>query len=304
MWTLVGLGLGLLLHPYFPRNVEFAFFHLLPKAVPAEQADITVGSEWYPYSVSNFVLKAGPSTALALLGLIPIGVTLWRRRWPDWRTLVLAILALGFLSMVIRSQRIMEYFPAFAVMFCAWSWSHASDAFDLAARLGRLRLPDRLWHIIGRLMPAAPWLVALALMPLIAVSTLVASKQASEGLAWTTYRDGAQWLARNTPAGSRVFTTGWDDFPHMFYWNTHNTYLVGLDPTYMSLEDPEAFQLWRSISQGRVPAPARQIRERFDSAYVLTDMEHKRFLEVAAADPDLEEVLRTRTVVVFRVRGG
>jgi hypothetical protein len=100
-----------------------------------------------------------------------------------------------------------------------------------------------------------------------------------------------------------VFTTGWDDFPHMFFWNTHNTYLVGLDPTYTSIEDPERYQLWRSIAQGRVAAPSRQIRERFDAPYVLTDLRHERFIQMAAADPGLEQVLRTRTVVVYRVRG-
>src|SRR5262249_19507941 len=84
---------------------------------------------------------AGPSTALAILGLVPIGVALWRRRWPEWCTLVLGILALGFLAMVIRSQRIMEYFPAFGVIFCAWSWSHAPETLGILAPLARPRLP-------------------------------------------------------------------------------------------------------------------------------------------------------------------
>jgi hypothetical protein len=140
--------------------------------------------------------------------------------------------------------------------------------------------------------------------PLVAISTLAASRQATDGLAWTTYRDGALWLAQNTPPGSRVFTTGWDDFPHMFYWNTHNTYLLGLDPTYMSLEEPERYRLWRSISQGQVPAPARTIRDTFDAAYVLTDLRHAAFIRAADADPGLEAVLRTPTVVVYHVRGG
>jgi hypothetical protein len=243
-------------------------------------------------------------TAIALLGLVPVGVALLQRRWPEWRTLVLGILALGFLAMTAASQRIMEYFPAFAVIFCAWSWSHNPGGLEAVAQLGRLVLSERLCRGIGRLVPAAPWIAAVVVAPFVTTSTLLASKQATEGVPWTAYRDGALWLARNTPAGSRVFTTGWDDFPHMLFWDTNNTYLVGLDPTYMSLYDPALFDRWRSISQGRVPNPSREIRERFDSPYVLTDMEHKRFLEVAAADPGLEEVLRTKTVVVFRVRGG
>jgi hypothetical protein len=249
------------------------------------------------------MVRAGPSTALTLLGLVPIGLQLARRRWPEWRTLVLGILALGFLAMVARSQRLIEYYPAFAVMFCAWSWSHAPEVRGSLVALARSRLPDRITVALGRVWPVTPWLAAVVAAPFIVTSTLIASHEAGEGIAWATYRDGARWLAENSPAGSRVFTTGWDDFPHMFFWNTHNTYLVGLDPTYMSLDDPEGYQLWRSISLGRVPAPSQQIRERFGSPYVLTDLHHERFLQVAAADPGLEQVLRTRTVVVYRVRG-
>lgn len=303
-WTAAGLGLGLLLHPYFPRNVEFAFFHLLPKAVPAEQAGVSVGQEWAPYSLRGFVTRAGPSTALVAIGLLPVGITLWRRQRPDWRVLVMAILAVGFLGMVARSQRIIEYFPAFAAMFCGWSLSYSPVAAAWFSDLARARLPARVLNAGSWLRPVAPWLAALLLAPAIVTSTLIAAKSADDGLDWDTYRDGALWLAAHSPAGSRVFTTGWDDFPHMFYWNTHNTYLVGLDPTYMSLEDPEAYRLWRSISEGRTRNPSQLIRERFESPYVLTDLAHARFIDVAAGDPGLQEVFRNKTVVVYRVRGG
>jgi len=227
-----------------------------------------------------------------------------RREWPDWRTLVLGLLALGFLAMVAASQRIIEYFPAFGVIFCAWSWSHAPGTWRTLAGLMRLRPFAGRDRLVRGVALAAPWLVALVAAPYIASSIVVASRQAGEGVAWHTYRDGALWLAANTPAGSRVFTTGWDDFPHMFFWNTHNVYLAGLDPTYSSLEDPATWQVWRSITQGRTRSPSVPIRERFDAPYVLTDLQHERFLQMAASDPGLEEVFRTRTVVIYRVRGG
>jgi hypothetical protein len=90
----------------------------------------------------------------------------------------------------------------------------------------------------------------------------------------------------------------------MFFWNTHNTYLVGLDPTYMSLEDPEQYKLWRAIAAGRVPAPSQTIREQFEALYVLTDRKHDGFMRAAAADPGMQVVLRTPTVIVYRVLGG
>ncbi|MCC7368567.1 MAG: hypothetical protein IT306_09100 [Chloroflexi bacterium] len=309
-WTLLGLAIGLLTHPYFPRNVEFAFFHLLPKAVPAEAGEVAVGQEWAPYSFNGFVVRVGPTMALTLLGLLPLVLTLWRRQWPEWRALVLAILAVGFLAMVAASQRIIEYYPAISVIFCAWSLSHAGgplwEVLGRFWRALRARTPaatERIGGLAWRLRRAAPVLAFAVLLPFIISSIGVAGRQASTGLAWNTYRDGALWLARNTPAQAWVFTTGWDDFPHMFFWNTHNYYLIGLDPTYMSLEDPEGYTLWRSVTQGRVPNPSKTIRERFNSEWVLTDLEHRGFLRVAAQDPGLEEVFRSSTVVVYHVRG-
>ncbi len=316
-WTVAGLALGLLLHPYFPRNVEFAFFHLLPKALPTEQPDVPIGLEWYPYSLRSFMIRVGPSAGVAVLGLVPLGCALWRRERLDWRALVLGMLALGFLAMVARSQRIIEYFPAFAVIFCAWSWSHTPAVVIVTRQVARAlatrmaeRWPDGLPAQLLRLQPyarsLAPWLAGVVLAPCIVLSVVVASKEAQTGTAWDTYRDGAIWLADNTPAGSRVFTTDWDDFPHMFFWNTHNTYLVGLDPTYMSLEDPERYRLWHSISAGQVKAPSQVIREQFDAPYVLTDRtsKHDGFMRAAAADPGMQVVLRTPTVIVYRVLGG
>ena len=304
-WTLAGIGLGLLFHPYFPRNIEFAFFHLLPKAVPTEQPDVPVGLEWYPFSLGGFVVRVGPSATVALLGLVPLGVALWRRQRLDWRALVLGILAIGFLGMVARSQRLIEYFPAFATIFCAWTWSHTPAMTELLARLrGKLPQIDRfLSEDVPRLRTVVPYLACLLLVPTVVLSILTASREARTGVAWDTYRDGALWLVEHSPAGSRVFTTDWDDFPHMFFWNTHNTYLVGLDPTYMSLEDPALYKLWHSISAGQVPSPSRAIREQFNAPYVLTDRKHDRFIRVANADPGLQVVYRTPTVIVYRVRG-
>ena len=107
------------------------------------------------------------------------------------------------------------------------------------------------------------------------------------------------------PPGSLVFNTDWDDFPQLFFWNSHNVYVVGLDPTYMSLYDPALYRLWRSIANGSVPNPSAPIRERFGAQYVLSDTveeQHKRFLAVAAEDPGLEEVFRSEKAAVLRVR--
>ena len=304
-WTLLGLGLGLLLHPYFPRNVEFAFFHLLPKAVPAEQAAVTVGQEWYPYSLNGFIVRAGPSTALTLLGLVPIVHQLARRRWPDWRTLVLGILALGFLAMVARSQRLIEYYPAFAVIFCAWSWSHAPATIAALAGLARFspvrpHVPDG-----RRFLPVLPWLAAIVIAPFIVTSTLIASREADDGVGTGTPTATAPSGLRETPRPARASSPPAGTISRTCSSGTPTTPTssASTPPTRRS-KTPSGTSSGARSHRAECPRPSRAIREHFGALYILSDHRHERFLQVAAADPGLEPVLRTRTVVIYRVRGG
>ena len=49
--------------------------------------------------------------------------------------------------------------------------------------------------------------------------------------------------------------------------------------------------------------PAASIRDQFDCGWVFSDLDHRAFLDQAAADPDLVEVYRDRSSVIFAVRG-
>jgi hypothetical protein len=115
------------------------------------------------------------------------------------------------------------------------------------------------------------------------------------------YANASLWLEKNTPAGARVFQTDWDDFPRLFYYNTHNTYLIGLDPTYLQLYDADLYDLWVEITQGDVENPSQMIARTFDSRYIHTDLNHRDFLQVAAEDPGLKEVYRDDQAVIFEV---
>ena len=118
---------------------------------------------------------------------------------------------------------------------------------------------------------------------------------------YQTYAGASAWLEANSPAGARVFQTDWDDFPRLFFYNTKNTYLIGLDPTYMQLYDEELYNLWVKITQGDVEQPAAIISSQFGASYILTDLLHKDFLDQAALDLRLVESYRDEYAVVFSV---
>lgn len=118
---------------------------------------------------------------------------------------------------------------------------------------------------------------------------------------WTAYRGAADWLARNTPEGSTVFHTDWDDFPKLFHYNTHNTYIVGLDPDFMRLQDERLYQLWKDATRGENGDLAGVVR-RFDSEYVFTDRKHDELIDRIAGSPDFVEVYSDAWSRVYRLR--
>jgi hypothetical protein len=227
-------------------------------------------------------------------GLLPILHRLWRRERPDFQSTTVLFMALGFLMLQVRSQRIVEYYPAFAVLLAAWSWSH----------LG-LPLPARLASPRPRWQPVLLGLGMVLLLVWLGTTAGRARRDtdgAGAAARLDSYRDAALWLVANSPPRSLVFNTDWDDFPQLFFWNSHNIYITGLDPTYMSLYDLELYRLWRAVGGGSHPEPSQPIRERFGAQYVMSDVQHRRFLERAAADSGLEEVFRSPSAIVFRVR--
>lgn len=287
----LGIAIGLVTHPYFPQNVQFSLLHLLPKAQVGIELDVRVGGEWYPFPASGFPTRVGPSIAITALGLLPILWQLGRRQLPDWRTVALGGLAVGFMGMTIRSQRIIEYYPAFAVLFCAWSWTYGFPGLTLKPH-------PRLRWLHHAVIPV----VALGLSAGLVWTVTQARRDATGAFNWEVPRDGALWLARNTPPGARVFTPAFDDFPRLFFWNTHNTYLLGLDPTYMTLYDEGLYEEWRRVATGRAPDAARVIRETFGAEYVFTERRRTAFVNAVTADPRFQTVHSTSRTLVLRVR--
>jgi hypothetical protein len=119
-----------------------------------------------------------------------------------------------------------------------------------------------------------------------------------------TYQAASTWLMDHTSHGTRIFQTDWDDFPRLFFHNTWNTYLIGLDPTYMQIKDPQLFERWVAITRGEVENPSNQIFEAFSAQYVLTDLAHKKFIDQAGKDPAMVEVFRDEEALIYQITLG
>ncbi|MEP7134930.1 MAG: hypothetical protein ABI904_08355 [Chloroflexota bacterium] len=285
LYISAGVILGMLLNPYFPQNIIFSYRHMLPKL--ADATSVRVGNEWYPYETKQLLENSFPSLMAFASGILALGLA---SRKMDSRTAFSLLLALLFGLMLFQARRFVEYFPPFALIFATFAWAPLFNPE-----------PDSVSSASWPRKYFAPLLLSVAVAVSITGSIPRARAALDSSKPYTLYADASAWLEKNTPAGARVFQTDWDDFPRLFFYNTHNTYLIGLDPTYMQLYDADLYNLWVKITQGNVENPSKIIADTFGAHWIHTDLSHQSFLSVAAKDPGLKEVFRDDQAVIFEV---
>jgi len=294
LYITAGMILGLIINPYFPENIIFSYRHMLPKL--ADATLVRVGNEWFPYETKQLLDNSLPALAAFASGALALGLS---ARKMDVRTAFAFLTSLLFGLMLFQARRFVEYFPPFSLIFAAFAWTPLFPPLTYI-------IPSR--HFprgLSSRFDLRAYLPVILLSLVVAISIARSIPPAREALGnskpYDLYAGASAWLKENTEAGARVFQTDWDDFPRLFFYNTHNTYLVGLDPTYMQLYNPDLYDLWVEITQGDVEEPSELIAGVFASQYVHTDLNHEDFLLMAQEDPGLEEVYRDDQAVIFEV---
>jgi hypothetical protein len=297
LYSGIGVATGLIINPYFPYNLIFVFHHILPKVV--ETTAVSVGNEWYPYTTGQ-LLSNSPLSLLAFFSA-SLALGLAGRRM-EVRTATGLFLACLFGLMLFQSRRFIEYFPAFALIFAAFAWTPVLVRMQ---NRDSEKVQGAQKALLNRIRPHLAAIVLIVILAPAIRMTFQESKSSLQGSKpYQLYAGASAWLAANTPAGERIFQTDWDDFPRLFFYNTHNTYLVGLDPTYMQNYDAELYAVWVDITRGRVENPSNMIIENFSAQYVLSDLLHDGFLQKADRDPHLVEVYRDTDAVIYQIVDG
>lgn len=286
--SFIGIAAGLVINPYFPKNLTLLREHWFMKAGGTYAVD--VGVEWYPYETWVIV---GSSAVAFIIYVVALLAFEYRDRVRDLTPLFFLIVSAMLLVMALRSRRFIEYWPPFAILF---------GAFTISPRLERIRFT---W--LARTRDRAFAAIAAAVVTIAAILWMGgAIWQAREDVKSEdnpfAYRGASEWIAANTPPGSMIFNTNWDKFPMLFHYNPNNTYIVGLDPTYMYDRDPELWKVYAAITLGEEENPAPLIRDRFGSEYVVTENAHSDFMQVCDDSGDFEKVYEDKFAVVLRVK--
>jgi hypothetical protein len=326
--AVIGWIVGVATHPYSNGLAQFLRLQVLGTGL---SPDISVGREWQPYSdVWWFAQVTGATFGLwvaalvvRLRGGVPMGAA----------EFMLLGCHFGFLVLTLKARRFVEYWPLFCVLSAAtlagpW-WNRVVAVVE---RMGSGTTGTRRW--------AQPLIrKGLSAGCIVAAGIVVATAPT-----WQAVRGGAKcefdlsaigsamtFLAANSDPGDVVFTDDWDVFPVYFYYNTHNHYIVGLDPKFTHHRDPVLWERYVKVSRGQVPADmevethgdagesAKQqvhaaledIRDYFGAKFAITDRDHKALAGKLAKATEFAELVYPSTnyveskeapYLIFRIR--
>lgn len=284
--TAIGAALGLVINPYFPKDLLLIFHHV--HMLLADAAAIDVGGEWYPFETWEMLAGNAVLFALCFAALLVFDV---RKRPRDSRPLFFLILAGIFLLMALRWRRFFEYWPPFAVLFAAFTFD-AQRMDQTSTWTWPRRFPARLG--------IAAWLIVMGAFAVVNVRGARADIRDTDDP--FAMRGASEWLADHTPAGSLIFNADWAEFPELFYYNQRNAYVTGLDPRYLYDAQPELWKVYDGIIEGQEKHPGPIIRERFGAEYVVARSDSTDFLNAANASGDFETVYSDANASVLHVR--
>lgn len=245
--ALLGIGVGWLLRPN-PLGVAKLEHNqiLVHEAVRHAQLPLQFGREWAPVAVSAlgpfaipiFLWVAG-SVFLLAATIDPRFRLEQRDRTLLWTSISLS--ALFFVLTVSVTRRFTPFWATSAVIAIAMAFTVALDRWVVEGPPRRDVAP-RLWATV-------------ALLAVLGASAWGAFGPEAAHVRWTgpadnSLREVAAWLRDNGTPEEIVCNVDWGMFPELFFWNTEDRYVCGLDPIFLYAYDPQLYWKYHHVATG------------------------------------------------------
>ena len=258
-----GLGAGLTFHPHFPGTYRFAWQHVVEKV--GNRDALPVGLEWTDGGLTWFV---GPALA-GVVALVAAIVVLARAPARSRLGITLTTLALGATGAVLLGSKFVEY--AVPLSFLALGVAMRDGGHGALLDAPRVR-----GALAGGLA-----LAMLATAGSVRSRVLVTEPDPDEAAGATDF------LRTVAEPGETIFHFHWNDFPEWVFHAPEFTYIVGLDPHFLYLHDPQRWQLYDSIGGAFPGTRSEPIRTVFGARWAVVRLPHPGAREALASDPGL-----------------
>jgi hypothetical protein len=291
--ALAGAAAGLVLNPYFPKNLAFLYHQIFNTGLGAEQY---AGGEWQSYDTWQWLQSNAVPIAVFFCG---IALALVKRIEQSAKSVSVFVFSLFFVALVWKSKRFVEYSSFF--MPLAGLGLIGPFLGNKAEEWRRSAFFKRADNIFYGGAAAAFLCVSFlfAFVPSRGENLFLGQIEKSLRDVQTLFSMSALnnvhgYLRENSAPGDIVFTDDWDVFPRYFFANSKNYYIVGLDPEFMNQYAGEPFNQpgwlfveFAQISSGAAADHLERIKTHFKAKWVLVNSSHGQFYENLKRQPEL-----------------
>ncbi|HVP00644.1 MAG TPA: hypothetical protein VMT15_21385 [Bryobacteraceae bacterium] len=269
-----GICLGLLVNPYFPQNLLFDFLQAKVVKIGLD-AHVRMGGELYPVN-SWWWLPAS-----LIIATLWVSALIFRRKSSAASNLFFLLSIATFLGS-LRVGRTADFFVPFAMLFAAT----VLNPYAVKLR-GDLKYVGALFALIC------------------GVNVFLTFQYGRTSPSLDRFRGAAEFLKREAP-GELVANAQWGDYQYLFFLNSQNRYMIGIEPTFMYMNSARKYWLWQHMSDDEPSTCGREFcadAERTDISRAVRDELGARYiLAEHIVNPRLEALLRQHEGVqeVFR----
>lgn len=295
--SILGIGLGLVLNPYFPKNLKFYWQQLVQIGLINYRGLVNVGGEWYPYEIAKLIPDTGVAIILGVLCFVLFSILIKKQ---SAKSVFFFLTTCLFLFLTLKSKRYVEYFVPFLVFFSAYTMNEVLKNIDVKQWLQKLKSDN---YILGTLSKFI-LIFMFVIFPLIMVKdAYITRKSFKAGIEFSRFAGISNYLKANAQPGQIIMQTDWDDFPMLFYHNSQNYYIVGLDPTFMYNYNAKLYNLFADITMTKKTDNLYQtIKDNFLASYFIVDNDRPGLAKILQKDGNFSQAYKDQDGEVFKLK--
>jgi len=243
--TILALVSLSLFAPGFLSFMKDIYFGMFKDTLIGKKINISEGAELYPADFMNFIKTNTLIVALLIMAVAFEVLRYIREKKKEFiedsefennkRTLkgTLFFLSVGFLLGTFLSQRNGDFFVFFSAAYIVMSFNYFLNYIKISNAL----VKKSLW--IGGI---------ITVIYLFSANLLFIRDRIATSGPYDAIEGAAVWLKNNTQKGEVVFNASWNWFPTLFYYNTNNYYIAGIEPRFLYDYNPKMYWAWWNIS--------------------------------------------------------
>lgn len=292
-----GILTGIIINPYFPTNLIY-LKQLFTMSLVGYYKFVAIGAEWYPWPIYELIEKIALPFLAWLIATIVMFLNLKKQTKLSWSSWLMTII---FFIYTAKARRQAEYLVPMAIISSALIFRDSLVGFSF----------KNWWKNINAWLPKPlqnKWFMIIfgiylfIFLPIgFAKGPIAARNGLNNGFNFEYMKPASEWLQNNTLTNDIIFHTNWSTFTMLFYNNTHNYYITGLDQTFMYEYDPEKYRLWVDATTGQRSDIYDIAKYDFNAQWLLLEKKYSASLKYLNRDPRAEKVYQDDEVIIFKL---